>query len=384
MKLIREEFARMVKSPFIALAFLVFLAFNAFLIYQYVGDEESRQALGQVHGTVLDYGVDLRANGQDFTADGLQLDKFMEFYESYIESYANLYENLDMMSILERKEGIADYHPTGAYGKFIDNNYQKLQKRVEEIKNSGEGDYGFYPGIVYGIHGILYGKLGKKLLLEMAVLVILCILFLLDYERMHKTRDLVIATKTGKKIVKTKAVVGLVCGLIYSGLLMLGTYAYFFWNVSFAGLWEVPVASVIMAEERNQMMYPFVTFWRITEAQYFLLTVTVFFLALLVVGGLTIAFWMILQNSYLAFLFQCMIYMACLLFAYQCHTATFFDVAEAVINPASLWITCGAWFMENAISLSFVGNEFWCVGCSGAVMAALVLIGRWRYRKLEL
>ena len=384
MKLIREEFARMAKSPFIALVFLAFLAFNAFLIYQYVGEGESRQALEQMHETVLDYGVNFRENGQDFTKEGTQSDEFMEFYESYIESYGNFYEDLDMMSILERKEEMADYHPTGAYGKFIHNNYQKLQKRVEEIKDSGEGDYGFYPGLVYEIHGILYGKLGKKLLLEMAVLVILCILFLLDYERIHKTRDLVIATKTGKKVAKTKAAVGLVCGFIYSGLLMLGTYAYFFWNTSFAELWKVPVASVIMTEKRGQMIYPFVTFWRMTEAQYFLLNMAVFFLVLLVVGGLTIAFWMILQNSYFVFLFQCMIYMACYLLAYQCHTETFLDVAEAVVNPASLWITCGAWFMENDISLSFVGNEFWCVGCSGVLMAALVLIGRWRYRKLEL
>jgi hypothetical protein len=289
-----------------------------------------------------------------------------------------LYENLDMLSILEWKEEHFGYEPSGRYADFIRNNYEKLQERVCRIISTGENDYGFYPGQVYQIQSTLYGNLGKKLLLEMSVLMVLSILFLMDYERMQNTSDIVIATKTGKHIMRTKALMGIAGGMMYGFLLMAGTLSFFFWEVPFSKLWNVPVASELAAETRNLLLYPFITFWRLSEIKYLMLSIAVSIGLLLIAAAISIALQLWLQNSYLTFLVQSVLFMGLYQLAGM-QTGTFLDVIKAVSNPVSLYITCGAWFMENSLVLSFPGNEFWCIGVSGMIALLAVRIGAAQY-----
>lgn len=73
----------------------------------------------------------------------------------------------------------------------------------------------------------MYGKLWKKLILQTAVLMILSMLYLMDYERIYKTQDLVLATTTGKKMMEKKMLAGTLCGLFYAGLLTVFTLLVF-------------------------------------------------------------------------------------------------------------------------------------------------------------
>lgn len=57
---------------------------------------------------------------------------------------------------------------------------------------------------------------------------------------------------------------------------------------------------------------------------------------------------------------------------------TFMDVILHILNPITLYITSGGWFMENDISLSFAGNEFWIIGISGLWLMLLVIFLRFR------
>ena len=115
-----------------------------------------------------------------------------------------------------------------SWGSWIVRNYDRLQKRVEQIRKTGEGTYDFYPGSWYKLHSTLYGKLWKKLILQTAVLMILSMLYLMDYERIYKTQDLVLATTTGKKMMEKKMLAGTLCGLFYAGLLTVFTLLVFF------------------------------------------------------------------------------------------------------------------------------------------------------------
>lgn len=386
LRLMKEECRRIVKSPFIGIVCITFLCFNIFLIYNYAGEEEKQEEFRRMHDVVLIYDA---ASGDEMPGeipsrnmkDG-QEEMFIQAYSDYVDTYGSMYDKLDMMSVLRQKKKQTGYEATGAYGDFIENNYKKLQMRVEEIKRTGEGEADFYPGLFYEVFGMLYGSIGKKLLLEMVVLMLLCVLMLMDYERVHKTRDVVLTTKTGKKVMKIKAAAGIICGLLYSMILMAGTNLYFFSNVPLKRLWQVPVSSAVMAEKRNMMLYPFITFWKITFGQYFVLTIIVLLVVALLAGILGAGLQMILQNSYFAFLAMCLIYMGCYLLAF-CNNGTVLDLIGILLNPASLWITCGAWFMENDLTLSFAGNEFWCIGGSGLIAVLVVWLGKIRYKRLE-
>lgn len=409
-KLAVKECFKLIKSPCLWLAVAAFFLMNVFIIYNYIGDAQAAEELEEMHKTILQCGVHLgsqnagmendsllkheinagaavtkNGNGTEYDND-IEYDNdtdYMEFYKTYVKSCESMYDGLDMMDILERKKNMCRYYAAGLYEKFIDKNYERWQERVNGIKSTGEGNYGFYPGAAYRVHGIFYGKVCRTLLLEMAALVMLSMLFLMDYERLHRTRELVAAARTGKKTMAVKAAAGFLCGMMASFILMGATFLYFFSKVSFAELWQAPVASYVMAEIRGNLFYPFITCCPLTLRQYFILSIAVFAALLLISGSITAAFYMLLQNSYFAFLCQCLFYMVSYLAAFY-HTATFADVILAVFNPASLWITCGGWFMENDLILSFPANECWCIGCMGVSAAVLAWIGKTRYKKMDI
>lgn len=376
MRLAGKELFRVMKCPVLYLVFAAFLSFNIFTTHLYIEEGNSLAEWRSMHQAVLAHGVSLAG------VKGQGPGETMELYQSYVEQYKDLYEDLDILSVLREKERLTDYHPSGSFGDFIDNNYRKLQDRVQEIQRSGEGEYGFYPGRLYGVHRMLYQKIGQDLLVQMVVLTMLCVLLLMDYERIHGTRDTVLATRTGKGIMGTKAVMGMISGLVYSILLMAGTYLYFFGNISLDGLWDIPLASSIMAEPRGPLMYPFVTFWEITEKQYFWLVNGVYLILVVLAAMTAAALQMLIQNSYFSFLLQCLVYM----FSYRLacwQNGTFTDLMLALFDPVELWSNCGGWFMENDPVLSFAGNEFLCLACHGTVVMILLLLGRSRYKRLE-
>ena len=233
------------------------------------------------------------------------------------------------------------------------------------------------------MHGTLFGKLGKKLLLEIVVLVFLAVLYLMDYERVQKTADQVLVTRSGKHTMHLKMLGGMFGGLVYSAFLLLASYGWFLYKLPLKGLWDVPVSACMMAEARNSMLYPFVTFWNLSLFQYLILTIVVFTGIALLAGVLAGAGWYCLKNSYLAFLILSMLLMGSSIAAFL-HTTTFLDILLTICNPSLLWITCGAWFMENDLTLSFAGNEFWCLAGCGALILMVYFIGKMRFWKWEL
>ena len=138
----------------------------------------------------------------------------------------------------------------------------------------------------------------------------------------------------------------------------------------------VEVASTLVAEKRySGWFYPFVTFFKMTQIQYLILTLTVYLGIILLIALATIAIQFLLGNSYFSFAILILLNMALFLGAYYSNV-TFMNVILRLLNPTNLYITSGAWFMENDITLSFAGNEFWIIGVTGIWMILCVKIAR--------
>lgn len=208
-----KECGKCLRHPFLWIVCITFGLFQFLSIYTYVGNAGMRKELRQMHVAVTD----------EETASP----EYKSAYADYKKTYGGMYDTLDMRKILEQKEKKSGYEPQGAWGMWIVRNYDRLQKRVEQIRKTGEGTYVFYPGSWYKLHSTLYGKLWKKLILQTAVLMILSMLYLMDYERIYKTQDLVLATTTGKKMMEKKMLAGTLCGLFYAGLLTAFTLLVF-------------------------------------------------------------------------------------------------------------------------------------------------------------
>ena len=63
-----------------------------------------------------------------------------EVSEEFRQQCMSLYDGLDMNNVKEIREEMADYHPSGSYGAFLDQIYDDLNERVEEIRENGEAE----------------------------------------------------------------------------------------------------------------------------------------------------------------------------------------------------------------------------------------------------
>ena len=175
---------------------------------------------------------------------------------------------------------------------------------------------------------------------------------------------------------------GALCGLFYAGLLTAFTLLVFFAAVPFQNLWHVPVAACMAAEPRLQMMYPFVTFWRLEQWRYLLLALVVLVGLLGIIAAVTAAVQLFLQNSYFSFAVLGLLFMGAYLLAYV-QMGNVWDLIREFFNPTVLYATSGGWFMENDLRLSFAGNEFAVLFCSGTAAVCLMAVGKRRYHRLE-
>ena len=158
MRLLKIECKKIITHPFLWIVWVTFVLFQLFQIYGYVGNSFMQQNLQNMYTAVLDAGVAPEETGPKTGAESREAEKeYKEAYEDYKSTYEGMYDDLDMMKILEKKQEMYNYHPKGNMQQFLEDNYRKLQFRVEAIRSTEENGYGFYPGNQYKIHSILYG-----------------------------------------------------------------------------------------------------------------------------------------------------------------------------------------------------------------------------------
>ena len=210
----------------------------------------------------------------------------------------------------------------------------------------------------------------------MVVIMVLCVLFLMDYERIQKTQDVVLVSKVGRRLMLIKAQMGILSGLMFSFILLIFSLGVFFLKVSFQGLWKVPVCSAMLAETRGILYYPFITFWKINVVQYLALSILVAVILAILAALFSAALQMLLHNSYLSFVLEAMIFFSLLALTFE-KTVTWADILID-LNPVCTWYMCGAWFMENSIWMSFPGTEFISAALMGIIDTIFICLG-WKW-----
>lgn len=170
---------------------------------------------------------------------------------------------------------------------------------------------------------------------------------------------------------------GALCGLFYAGLLTAFTLLVFFAAVPFQNLWHVPVAACMAADDvsvchvlaAGAVALSFAcaggacgTAW--DHCGCYRRSAVVFTEQLFFVCGIGSSFYGGIS--------------ACL-----CADGKWWDLIRELFNPTVLYATSGGWFMENDLRLSFAGNEFAVLFCSGTATVCLMAVGKRRYHRLE-
>ena len=325
------EFRKLVCHPMLWSMLCVFLIFNVFLLWINIGDYALEMQM--VHDEILSGGI-----SQDYYKESLKR-----------------YDVLDMEEIKEMKQEMYRYYPSGSFKAFIDTRYKKLNERVEEILSGDEHEGNAYPGEIYRLHKTLYANVLRWVFLEMGLLVVFAVLFIMDYERIQGTVAVTYASYIGRKIQCVKWCVGIWSGIIVGAILLLLTLGAWFLLIPYDGFWDISMSAALLTEPRGILMYPFITFHKMTIAQYLAATIFVGVLLVVLLGVIAGILQLFINNSYFSFVgIALLLFSGLYIWGYS--TVSWFDIVLSW-NPTVLWYTMGNYFMEGNLASNFEGAE---------------------------
>ena len=348
----KQEFRKLICHPMLWSMLCVFLVFNGFLLWVNIGDYVSEMQM--VHNEILDNGIN------------------PEYYEGSLSRY----DTLDMEDVKEMKQEMYRYYPTGSFKEFIDTRYEKLNERVEEIVASSEHEGSVYPGEVYRLHKKLYVNVLRWVFLEMGLLVVFTVLFIMDYERIQGTVAITYASNVGRKVQCIKWCVGILTGIAVGGILLALTLGAWFLLIPYEGFWDISMSAALLTEPRGILVYPFITFHKMTIVQYLVATILVGVLLVVILGLIVGIMQLCINNSYLSFVGIALM-LLCGLYIWGFSTATWFDIVLSW-NPTVLWYTMGNYFMEGNLASNFNGAEIISLSVQGV---SCFVMGRFAYNK---
>ena len=342
------EWRKLFRLPALWAFLALCLAFNWFLI---AAESCSRDLFNQISAVTAALGQ--RVDG-DFQA-GLARQSPGEVREALTEVAAgmeNIYETWDLSGLSGFYQETVEKSPLAV--KWMAWKYRLLEPRVEHLARTGAA-MDLYAGplnnLTHDSFQFLFASLMRAILLESGLLGMLAVLYLPGHEDACRTAQQIYASRTGRRLCRTKVLAGLAAALALYGLLALLTLAPYFLLWDYGGVWSASVSSQFNYLVDLLYSRPFFTWADFTVAQY--LTA-----ALALGGALTAVFCLLaavcgllVRNTYLAALALMLLCLApltalCLCSALKWWTAYF----ALCFQPVSLWLCAGGWFTELGLS----------------------------------
>ncbi|MDK0918285.1 hypothetical protein P5F52_05690 [Clostridium perfringens] len=218
----------------------------------------------------------------------------VNLYKNVTPEFIHRIESLDSEKMAE--SNINKYGFKGEAANLVRKNYEDLGKRLQELKSNGEHKNLFFFGESYRTQNLLYKKVIGACLIEIMILVVLGVVFLINYERENKTLGLVSATKRGRNLIKDKAIVGLMYSILVAIIILGITLIVYFSVFDYSKIWNVPISSAL-----NWEVGPHISWYNLTVLQNLLLSIGVVLIISLISGGISLSLCLFLKSSYKAF-----------------------------------------------------------------------------------
>lgn len=324
------------------------LAFNWLLI----GSESYGRALFNEVGTVTE-ALGQRVDG-DFLA-GLSARPSGEVRDALLEAAAgmeNIYEDYDVSGLSQFYQDTVKKSPLAV--KLMAWKYRQLEGRVKHLAQTGAA-MDFYAGplndLTHDSFQFLFGTLMRSVVLEAAVLGMLAALYLLGYEDLRRTAQQVYASRTGRRLCRTKVLAGVTAALALYAVLALLTLLPYFLLWDYGGVWDASVSSQFNYLTDMLFRRSFLTWTDFTAAGYLAA-------ALALGGALTAVFTLLasvcgamVKNVYLAALALALLLLGGVTASALCASAGWWPLYFLLgFLPAQVWMCVGGWFTELGLS----------------------------------
>lgn len=380
MRIILLECKKALLSPIILGLLLLFTAWNIFIIYN---DSDFKKELAIVNELAGKYGEEytedsLALLGEEIKTELVQLNAITEktasqtfvsaldffnqltfeeqekytekelntFYEialkeMYMSTAASMderYAGFDIQKIGENE--IAQFGLTGSAAETLRKEYRAFEDRFAALQQNGEHRQWFFFGQNYHMHSLLFGTVFRHLVIEGMILVVLATALIINFEFEQRTQLVAYATKRGRTLIVDKLVASLLISIaltIFLSVVTLGTYFTIF---DYAHLWKTAISSGFNWETN----FPYVSWWNWSLLTYFLMSMALFFLCMLLFSLFTFSISVLVKNSYFTFILFGILFISLYLVPGFIPNSTNlmlmagYTLSSLVLNPLQWWM----------------------------------------------
>ncbi|MPQ43914.1 ABC transporter permease subunit [Clostridium tarantellae] len=325
------EFKKIFSSPVIVILTLLFLSFNLLNIFNSRYISNDFDVLNKIVNKV-GFKID---NNMKENLKAYYEEEFNKLNEKYFSKYNKTYENIteafndnelyskkelkDMEEVaiiqsyyyeilaLEEKydhltiDELAKYsieanNLKGKSKEVVERVYENFEERFHKLKENGE-QHNLFISPKYKMHNFLFIDILRSCALEIAILIVLIVAHLINFEFENKTYHITYSSKRGRKLLIDKLCSSLVASLIVITLILGVTLAMYFITFDYSSLLNVPISTYFNWEYQ----LPLMSWFNISFIQYLLLTIGVIYACELIFLLVTFSISCFVKNTYLVF-----------------------------------------------------------------------------------
>ncbi len=301
------------------------------------------------------------------------------YYES-LPAIRSQYDSLDMRTRAEVALSIMIDPTSDRVDKLVYANYNKLQDRLEVLREKGEHLHLFFQGTVYKMHSFLYDKLLGIMLLQAMVMGVLMTAQIMNHEFDHRTHLLMYATRRGRRLKVDKLGAAFLTTTLMTIMLLSVNIVAFFEMYDYSGLWDVPIGTGFLQEYDDA---PLIPWWSMTFVQYLFAVLALGLVLQWIFAGLTAGIALFVRNSY----FVCLLFLLLLgigLTLFTVVPTTSLLIFWAYINPFQVLFSTPNWFMIKHVFTTYPSYEWMTVSLWSAVLAAGLWVAYRRFKRRDL
>lgn len=366
MRLIFWEWKKLFSLPalwgFLALGFLLNLGFI------FGQTENQRSVFNGISACAVQLGQRVDAAFME-GMENLPANQNRELVRATAEGMEDIFETYDTDELKEFYQSVMKSSPLAA--SWAGWKYDLLSKRVEQLAQK-DAAMDLYGGpVTQEVHQFLFGTLIRSILAQAAVAAMLGTLYLMGYERIHRTAGTLYTTHTGRKLLRIKVEAALLAVPVLFSLAALPALAVYFLRMDYRGIWQASVSSQFNYLTDLLFSRPFITWGDFTVGQYLgavlvlgIFLTTGFALLAALCGALC-------PNPYLAALVLgglCVGGLMAVSWLGEMHLWVAYDLA--LFQLPVVWLCSNAWFTELGSSAVLPWQETVTVALNLLVLGA--------------
>lgn len=264
-----------------------------------------------------------------------------EMYRSAAASMDESYAGFDIQKIGESE--ITKFGLTGSAAETLRKEYEAFADRFATLQQNGEHRSWFFSGQNYHMHSLLFSTVFRHLVIEGMILVVLATALITNFEFEHRNQLVAYTTRRGRTLMADKLVASLLTILaiiIFLSVVTLGTYFTVF---DYAHLWKTAISSGFNWENN----FPYVSWWNWSFLTYFLMSLVLLFICMLLFSLFTFSISVLVKNSYFTFIIFASLFIAFFLIPGFIPNSTNFmlmsgyTLSTLVLNPHQWWMGTG-------------------------------------------